>query len=720
MRPVLGLPSIPAGVSILFFGLVAAAGFGVWLDLNEGQRALVSSIIGDHLLLLGVLVLLAVIGPGILLGVLLRPYVSVPRRMAEETWIIAAANPAHRLSAAGPGTFRDLADAINKLAAGFQSLKDDVEARIAAAKTGSEEEKNRLAALMAQLTQSVIVCNIDGQILLYNNSARQLLSPSTRSGSAGLIGLGRSIFPFVERNLISHALENVRSRLRQGSPNPVVSFVTTTRAGQLIRAQMGPVAGMEPASAVRSDAMPATEITGFVLTLEDVTQRVETANRVDALIQSLIGGSRASLANVRAAAEAMLTYPDMESAQQQKFISIINDEAGASSARLDQTAAEYTGSLQTRSPLEDMLGADLIAAVQRRIENKLGVRTRTETVEQPVWINVDSYSLMQAVTYLASRLKYELEVREIAFRLAQAGRFAHLDLLWTGAPIEAETLRAWENQPLRMGGEASSLTLREVMQRHGGEIWHQAESASQAAYFRLLVPLAHHEDQASGAQGRGEEQYDLDLFRQPGQTVDLGERLLTDLSCTAFQIWTTGPKAAEGDDIISIGAVRIVNGRLLRDEVLEQLIDPQRPMSDQAAKLHGIEPSMLDGQPTVEKVLPAFHRFCTETIFVAHDGASALSFLRRLEARTGTRFAHPLLDTMLLSAVVHPTFGGHTLDAVAERLGVRRAAGSTTLDHAIAIGEVFLKLIPLLAGAGITTLQDALDASRSAYRPRQS
>ena len=32
--------------------------------------------------------------------------------------------------------------------------------------------KNRLAALMSELSQSVVVCNLDGRILLYNNRAR--------------------------------------------------------------------------------------------------------------------------------------------------------------------------------------------------------------------------------------------------------------------------------------------------------------------------------------------------------------------------------------------------------------------------------------------------------------------------------------------------------------------------------------------------------------------
>jgi len=41
--------------------------------------------------------------------------------------------------------------------------------------------------------------------------------------------------------MISHALDSIQSRLRKQGSQPVANFVTTTRAGQLIRVQMAPV-----------------------------------------------------------------------------------------------------------------------------------------------------------------------------------------------------------------------------------------------------------------------------------------------------------------------------------------------------------------------------------------------------------------------------------------------------------------------------------------------
>jgi DNA polymerase-3 subunit epsilon len=139
---------------------------------------------------------------------------------------------------------RELARAANDLAQQRDALLTDVEAQIRRAKATVEEEKNRLAALMSELAMGVVVCNLDGRILLYNSRARLQFKalaqgPTSMSGGA-LIGLGRSIFSILERGQITHSLENIQQRLRKGSAAPTANFITTTRSGALLRCQMAP------------------------------------------------------------------------------------------------------------------------------------------------------------------------------------------------------------------------------------------------------------------------------------------------------------------------------------------------------------------------------------------------------------------------------------------------------------------------------------------------
>jgi DNA polymerase-3 subunit epsilon len=694
---------------------VAGAALLVAADLEPPQREAVAAMLAERAPSLVVAALLVLVVVTFALRALWRRYVTAARQLAEDARIMLHANPAHRAPARGSKELRALADAFNAFGEAHAALRTDVDRKVSEANARIGEERNRLAALMSELAQSVLLCNAEGRILLYNARAMQLLRKPLEGGAAAgkahsLVGLGRSIFAIFDRNVIIHALDSVHERRRLGERAPVASFVTTAPAGQLVRVQLAPVEGDS-----------AGEAAGFVLLLDNITRRIESGHRRDQLLQTLTQGTRASLANMRAAVETVASFPDMDKAARDRFIGIIGDEARSLSAQLDRTGVEFADSLRTDWPLEDMRGADLVAAARRRIEARLGLPTKTETVDETVWLKVDSYSLMQAITYLVARLRDEFGVREVRFNLNAAGALAHFDLVWTGAPLGFETTVAWQTDSMELGGEACPLTLADIVRRHDAEMWYQIDKPAQREYFRIAIPLTRPEDTAWSAALPVEsrpEFYDFDLFHQAGQSPELDSRPLSALSFTVFDCETTGLDPSGGDEIASIGAVRIVNGRLLEQEVFEQLVDPGRPMSPAAAHVTGIDNAMLEGQPTIDRVLPAFQEFCTDTVLVAHNAAFDMRFLHLKEAATGVRFTQPVLDTLLLSAVIHADLASHSLEAIAERMAVNRIGRHTAVGDAIMTAEVFLRMVPLLAEKGIRTLGEARAASQRTYLAR--
>ncbi|MHB1373294.1 MAG: 3'-5' exonuclease [Thauera sp.] len=714
----------------------------VWVETQGERRELLIEVLTPHLTL-GTLLTAMGFAAGVgVVRALFRQYVQGLLRMSEHLRLMLGANRGFRVQPEGPPEVQSLAAAANQLATQRDELMRDVEAQIGRAKESVELEKNRLAALMSELTQSVVVCNLDGRVLLYNNRARmQFRALSDAPGVAGggeLIGLGRSIYGVFERNLIAHALDTIQQRLRRGAAQPQANFVTTTRAGQLLRVQMAPVLAVAaPANAkavpaageegevvaqAEGGAIPAERtVTGFILMLDNITRNFETESRRDQMLHNLTEGNRASLANVRAAAD-MLEYEDLPDEMRVRFRRVVRDEVQAMSQRLDQTANQFADSLKARWPLEEMLGADLIAAVQRRIETRIGLPTKLEEVDESLWVKVDSFSLMQAITYLASRLSDEFEVREVRFRLSAAGRLVHLDLIWSGQAMSTETVMSWELEPMKVEDESSPLTVRDVIDRHDGEMWLEREKVRHRAFFRILLPAATPQEQAEAETYlRGEsrpEYYDFDLFAWSDRSYGIEDRLLSELTYTVFDTETTGLNPSQGDEIIQIGATRILNGKLLRSESFEQLVDPQRPLAAESAKIHGITSEMLRGQPTIDRVLPAFHAFATETVLIAHNAAFDMRFLQLKEEETGLRFDQPVLDTLLLSAVIQPNQESHRLEAIAERLGLTIVGRHTALGDAIVTAEVFLKLVPLLAEKGIRTLRDAREAAEKSYYAR--
>jgi DNA polymerase-3 subunit epsilon len=91
-----------------------------------------------------------------------------------------------------------------------------------------------------------------------------------------------------------------------------------------------------------------------------------------------------------------------------------------------------------------------------------------------------------------------------------------------------------------------------------------------------------------------------------------------------------------------------------------------------------------------------------------------MAFLRRREVELGVRFDNPILDTVLLSAVVFGQHEAHSLDALTHRLAITipEEARHTAIGDTIATADAFLKMLPMLRGKKLTTFGDVLTEVR--------
>lgn len=656
-------------------GVVATLMLALWSDLDAAERATLSTLLDPRWTLLGLVALLLAVVLGMLLRALHARWPGAAAKLAERARLVHTVNPAHRLAEdVGAAELRLLAHEVNAIAAAHEASREDVQTRVDAASRRLAQESGRLAALMAELPQAVLVCNAEGRILLYNAQAGRLFSDDSDGGDdTPGVGLGRSVYGLLDRALIDHALQRAAQRLGEEAAH----FVAL-RAGAWLRARLVPVLNTQQ------------RLDGFVLMLDDVTRSVVADGERERLLRQLTEESRAGLANIRAAAEALQRHPDIDATRRQRLTDVIGEEACRLSERLD--AAQAPGPPRAPWPLEDMRAADLTQALQTSLASA-GVLARIDApIEPATWLSVDSHSLVHALTRFVVGRGLPAPALGIA---ADAGH-ALLTLRWPGAAPS----------------ERDDAALDEVLARHGGEWWCVHDAPSGSSRLCVQLPLA------AAAQGAALHNrpvyYDFDLFHQPGQTPELDARRLSELAYTVFDTETTGLDPSAGDEIISIGALRIVNGRLLENEHFSRLVDPRRPVSQASQQVHGITPQMLAGQPGIEQVLPAFHRFAEDTVLVAHNAAFDMRLLQLKEAATGVRFEQPVLDTLLLSALVHPGHADaeHRLEAIADRLGVAVVARHTALGDAKVTGQVLLKMIPLLAQRGIHTLGQARDASR--------
>ena len=704
-------------VACAYLAAVLAAAFVVTGSGLEGQEQAVMEAVLDRRL--GA-VLMTVFFACVFLFLILRGVheflVLPPARAAEEAGAMLE-EPAARLSMQGSAELQTLIGAVNRLAEQHQARDEAIDARIRAANAAAEADRNRFAVLMSELAQGVIVCNMDGRVLLYNRRARALFAGGAGQGMAAL-GLGRSIYGIFDRHLIAYALENFDAR-RSAHRH----FVAATAAGRLLRVLVAPIPEAGATAATEGAPEAASGFSGYMTMIEDMTETFDSESMRDRLLQDLTESSRGPVGNLCAAAETLYDYTDMSVEDHQRFLAVVRDEAEGLATRIESAARTFAAVLKSRWPLEEMLGADLLTAVRRRITDRCGLQVSIEDVDAGVWVKVDGFSMLQAMTYFAARLRDEYQIRDVKLRLSRDGAMAHIDLIWSGVFMSTETVMQWELDALTVAGESSPLTVRDIVERNGGEVWFQRDHAAYRAFFRFLLPAISAQDAVVTAAGVAladsrPEFYDFDLFKSEETDLALDDRVLAQLAFTVFDTETTGLEPSAGDEIIQIGAVRIVNRRLLRHEAYEQLIDPQRSLPPQSVKIHGITAEMLAGQPPIAQVLPVFRAFVADTVLVAHNAAFDMRFLELKEAATGIRFDRPVLDTFLLSAVLFPNQETHRLEAIAERLGVSVMGRHTAVGDAIVTAEVFLKMLPLLADKGIRTLGQAREASEKTYHAR--
>jgi DNA polymerase-3 subunit epsilon len=697
------------GIIGVIFAVILCSFAASYLGLDPADRATARAIFPKVAAFpfFGAMVLVVIIGT--LVRWLFLDYILPILRMAEQTRLITMANPEYRITTSGAREVQALAAVINESAAAFQRLQADVAVQVDQANLALRQERNRFAALLSELPHGVIVCNTEGQILLYNRKAQLCLEDAAptaagrRQAAGGTIGLGRSVFGLLDREPIAHALEIMSHALAHGQAKPALGLMTKLCGERFIRVNM---------AAVTNEGAGVRALGGFVLTLEDITGEIAADSERDYQLQRVIDAIQHSLGELNRQMALVCVLPGIGTAACNRHRAGVDRITAELEKHLALAREPYSRHRLAFGSRENVLAETLLLILQKEVRQRFPLEAAAG-ISAACWLKVDSYAIVQMVTNLAGRLAAEHGVGRIDLSLAAiGGARAELTVAWPEPEITGAALADWAGTPLFMDADGRTETPQSIAASHGGAIDLGTERSGTSLAIRFSLPMALSEEGEAGRSGIAPRPvyYEFDLFHQPGQQA-LGHLPLRKLTFVVFDTETTGLDPEGGDEIVQIGAVRIVNGRLRREEVIDQLVNPQRPVPAESVKVHGIAPELLRDQPTAGEVLPGFHAFAREAVLVAHNAAFDMKMLQMKEAQTGLRFDHPVLDTLLLSSVVHPHQQGHSLDAIAARLNVPIVGRHTALGDALATAEVLLKLIPLLEAQGVLTLNDALAAS---------
>lgn len=158
---------------------------------------------------------------------------------------------------------------------------------------------------------------------------------------------------------------------------------------------------------------------------------------------------------------------------------------------------------------------------------------------------------------------------------------------------------------------------------------------------------------------------------------------------------TTGVEALGGDRVVEIGCVELVN-HCPTGRSFHQYINPERPMSEGAFKVHGLSDAFLAPQPVFAAIADDFAAFIDGARLVIHNAAFDIGFLNMEFQRVGRPPIEPSLvvDTLSMARRKHPG-ASNSLDALCTRYGIdnsRRTRHGALLDAEI-LAEVYIELI---------------------------
>jgi len=542
---------------------------------------------------------------------------------------------------------RDLARAAD-LTAAAQRQRDEA---LATAREAAERESGRLAALLNDLHEGVLVCNQAHQIVLYNQAALKLL----RVGEE--MGLGRPLFAVLAMEPVQHCLDMLNRR----SPGDAANLPFLSRTHDSRSLLQGRV------SLVRS---------GYVITFDDVTAQLGALARRDALLREVIELLQSDL-------------PKRE------------EEA------LKHAQRGYRTLLSGWWPMSDIHSGALFDMVAARLVKSPVAAT---LVGLPVWLHGDGHTLVLALDALLRALSIGTGIKEFDLSAEAEDGTVWIVVSWIGPPPAERTLSDWGTVPVSpaLGG----LTVRDVMNHHATQDPIEEERDGRRRLKLALRPARNPPVPGQSAEsGPGRpEFFDFNLLEQ-SQGGRLADLPLRDLTYVVFDTETTGLKPSEGDRIVSLAGVRIVGRRILTGETFSRLVNPGRPIPEDSTRFHGLTDDQMVGKPPIEVVLPQFKSFVADSVLVAHNAAFDLKFLRMFETQSGVRFDNPVLDTMLLATFLDDQAGGQSLDDLCRRYGVAIAGRHTALGDSLATAALLLHLIDDLESRGVRTLGEALNRS---------
>ena len=158
---------------------------------------------------------------------------------------------------------------------------------------------------------------------------------------------------------------------------------------------------------------------------------------------------------------------------------------------------------------------------------------------------------------------------------------------------------------------------------------------------------------------------------------------------------TTGLSTAEKHRIVEIGCIELEN-QISTNKIFHQFINPQRPVSEEARKIHGYSDQFLSDKKIFSEIMKDFLNFIKNKKLIIHNAPFDLAFLnyelRLLNQKEINK--KDVVDTLELARIKYPG-SQNSLDALCKRFNIdntKREKHSALTDCHL-LKEVYINLL---------------------------
>ena len=163
----------------------------------------------------------------------------------------------------------------------------------------------------------------------------------------------------------------------------------------------------------------------------------------------------------------------------------------------------------------------------------------------------------------------------------------------------------------------------------------------------------------------------------------------------ALDIETTGLSFLEGHKIVEVGCVELLNN-FPSGKTWQRYINPERPMPEEAFKIHGLSDEFLSNKPVFSNIIDDFLNFIKDSDLIIHNSRFDLPFINyELEINKSKALdpkKNKIIDTLNLARKMYPG-QSVSLDALSRRykINIERENHGALLDAEI-LAEVYLEM----------------------------